>query len=335
MKFRGMFRNVSRADAKSNGRRLVFLPNRGYHVDALATTIPMLRTACVSYGFCLTNRQRARDDANVALKRLNESPLLLKDLKESAGQGDVWVLSLDASAQKRNLIEMLRSRGVTTIGVQEGCRPSFERRYKFVDEVLVWGRHAASRFEERSTIVGSPRLEKLQSKAQRSVVKKSSNIAVINFKLLPTECADSRTKAWLDAALRAVARCGMQPLISKHFFSAEVPPQVKIYEGSIEDVLLRARVLISRPSTTIYESMVLGCQPFLFPFEEDALCEFHNPLGAFPICWNAEQLLGSMSDYLAEKATYRRSDFLSNVFDHRPREPAGDRMAEAIMARLR
>ncbi len=334
MKLHGLPLFLRKAPPPPVTRRVVFVPNRRYTVDALATAIPGLQEADISYGFCLEKHRPDYESARSSIEQLNEIPFSLRELRETAGKGDVWVFSLDGSARRRTAIKALRARGVTTLGVQEGCRPSYSNRYRFVDEVLVWGSYAAGMFEGRSTIVGSPRLEELSRQARRASGGTHRDVAVINFKHPSADGYESRVRNWLGAALDAIARSGMRPLVSKHYYSADVPGHVDVYEGPIEDALLQSGVLISRPSTTVFEAMILGRQPFVFPLEDDALCEFHDPRGAFPVCWNAEQLSAALRDHMAGKSSYRHSEFLDGIVDIRPEHAAGDRMAEAILARL-
>ena len=334
MKLLGLLGKRRENTASAVSPRVVFVPNQGYTADALAAATPMLRKAGVSYGFCLEKGRPDYDDARSAIERLGETPHTMKELRHAAGHGDVWVFSLDMPAKRRRVIELLRSRGVVTIGVQEGCRPSLRDRYRYVDRVLVWGRYAARMFEDTSTIVGSPRLERLQREARPLSGVAESDVAVINLKGSVGPGYESRVQVWLTAAIDAVTRCGLRPIVSKHFHSADTPHDLEVNDGPVEEAVLNARVLISRPSTTVYEAMVLGRQPLLFPLEDDPLCEFHNPHGAFPICWNAAQLAGGLNDYLSGEAGFSHGAFLSEVFDHNPQEPAGDRMALAILDSL-
>ncbi len=334
MRLRGLHGNLQGTSALSTTRRVVFVPSLGYTVDAFAAAIPRLRSEGVSYNFCLQHGRPGYHEARSAIERLNETPHNLKDLRGTTREGDVWLFSHDLSPKRRELIETLRSHGVATLGLQEGCRPAMGNKYRAVDHVLVWGRQAESRFEGKSTIVGSPRLEKLQSQAELSSGQKSEDVAVINLKIPEAGDYESRTKVWLDAALSAVTSCGLRPLVSKHFFSTTVPTHLDVFEGPIEEALILSRVLISRPSTTVFEAMVLGRQPFLFPFEDDRLCEFHDPCGAFPICWNAKQLSRSLRAHLAGKSAFDHTQFLSDVFDHKPEKPAGNRLADALLAML-
>ena len=330
----GLRRNRRKSNTQPVARRIVFVPTQGYTVDALAAALPALRTAGVCYGFGLEKGQTDRVDASSAIKRLGETPHWMRELRSGASRGDVWVFSLDVSPNRRRAIEFLRSLGVATIGVQEGCRPSMRDRYRSVDHVLVWGGYAARMFEGRSTIVGSPRLEGLQRQARPLSGATESDTAVINLKGAIWPGYESRVRDWLAAAIDAVTRCGLRPIISRHFHSPEAPSHLRVFDGPIEEAVRNARVLISRPSTTVYEAMVLGRQPFLFPIEDDPLCEFHNPRGAFPICWNAGQLGNSLNEYLADKVQFDHNEFLGEVFDHNPQEAAGDRMARAILNRL-
>ena len=66
-----------------------------------------------------------------------------------------------------------------------------------------------------------------------------------------------------------------------------------------------ATVLISQPSTAVFEAMAAGKPVVLFPAGNEALMEFSDPKGAFEIARDPAELSTMLRTALAGKDSYR------------------------------
>ncbi len=108
-------------------------------------------------------------------------------------------------------------------------------------------------------------------------------------------------KYWLTSAMRACEKVGIPSMLSarpSNRAAASVPIE------SIDTLLDKASVLVTRPSTVAYEAMARGTPVVLFPMRGEPLAEFEQPMGAFEVTWDVDALPDLISSALRARDGY-------------------------------
>jgi len=108
------------------------------------------------------------------------------------------------------------------------------------------------------------------------------------------------------------------------------PSGVDVSSENIETLIQKNAVLISRPSSTIYQALMAGRQPFLFLTGAETLYEFSAPMGAFPTAQTKGALQRQLRDWVDGTSTYASKRFLSYHVSIDPKQPAALRIARAL-----
>lgn len=309
--------------------QIVFVPARAIHVRIMHAILPFLAGTDYEVLFCTMSRFEAAQTAKRVMLELDIDHHEFEPLLAAARPGDVWVFDLGKGHRPQAAIKELASRGITTVGIQEGCRPTLHDRYQCFDHVLVWGPRAQARFGQKAKIVGSPRLEMLRDQMRKHSPAAERNLAVINNKFRGPLEEGPTADQWLKSVLHALEGSGLQPVVSNHIWTTSNIGHRAVSDEPIEQLILKSKLLITRPSSLVYEALVLQSQPILFPLEDDPLCEFCEPFGAFPICWTGQ----SLSDQIRQRPWSSKpvcSKFMSTNVDFSSAGSSGERMAKVI-----
>jgi hypothetical protein len=92
-------------------------------------------------------------------------------------------------------------------------------------------------------------------------------------------------------------------------------------------------LLITRPSTTIYQAVAMGVPMVHFPTGGEDIVEFAEPLGAYETAQSGEQLVELVKAALAAPADWRDHSraFLERHVDVDPAKPSIERIADALL----
>jgi hypothetical protein len=265
---------------------------------------------------------RALTDAGLAARPL-------EGLTPRVAPRDVVVLANDwVPAPLLEAIAHMRQAGAHLIGVVEGCRYALPGQYDRVDQILAWGPSAVRSFKKRVHVVGSPMIERTY---RRRPSFDAPAFALINYKF--THHRQAGREGWIRSVIAACDAVGVPYRISRHPADRLGGQDLPIEPGDIENVIMRASVLISRPSTAIYQAIAAGVPVVHFPTDYEELEEFAEPLGAYETAHSADELPQLIAQSLAARDRYhvQRGRFLERHVSMIPGRPAGDRMARVLL----
>lgn len=222
----------------------------------------------------------------------------------------------------------LRDKGVTLWGQIEGCRFAEPHRYQLVDRILGWGPSCQTHFSQPVDVVGSPAIE---AAWQTQPKFEAPPVAVINYKF--TYGLTAGREAWIAAVLSACQKVGLRCLISRHPADRQVVADLPLADEEFRDLIPRAALLITRPSTVVYESLAAGKPVVLFPTGGEWLGEFAESEGAFTVAPSAEALPDLIRQALANPlGTRDRSQaFMERHISIDPRHCATERICGALL----
>ena len=307
--------------------RLVFIVQTPNHLGIL----DLIRPACEAAGLKpevwlvtgLPESARAREAIEQRGLPLRNAAKKLEVLQA----GDVAIFFLVSWMRDQDRIASLLGRGVRLLQLSEGCRFNFPGLTHPDVPFLGWG--PSARVAGRQLrIVGSPVSE---AAPRGPALAARPAKALINVKFRGHEPARA---TWLDEVLGACTDAGLTPVFSGHpvlcdGFDVEFDPR------PVAQLCAELPVVISRPSTVIYEALVAGAQPFLMPTRGEGQVEFADPRGAFPIALTGAELTGQLRRWQAAQGGYDPAPFLEAHVDIDPNRPAAQRIVREVQAELR
>ncbi len=277
--------------------------------------------------FAVPAMKRHRAQAKPVLDELGLEWLSLMELKEQLRAKDIVVVGTkQAPPHFPDAIKSIQEMGVRVVGVVDGCRFAIPNRYEGVDRILVWGQSGKEAYKERARVVGSPVLE-----ATRKVTgRQSTQTAVINFKFMDKHRINGQANAWLNSVLDVCRACNLTPIVSKHPSAPKVADGVEVSSDPIEALLEQHNILISRFSTTVYQALISGAQPFIYSLKNDRMVEFQEPHGAFTLSYDAEALQASLQNWQQGNTRFSPDAFLNRHLSKLEDIPATHRIAEEL-----
>ncbi len=301
-----------------------FVHNRA-HVEIFAGAARLLADAGRRVRFAGSPTLATFEAARAEAARLGFPPVALDDLAAGAAPGDLLCLANDwGPAPLRRALPRLRARGVRLIGVVEGCRFARPMHYRRVDEILCWGPSGPDLLPRPCRIVGSPVIERARAAGRGGEVR-----AVINYKF--AYGVEDLDFAWGRAAEDAALAIDPGVVFSVHPASRPPQPSANVTKAPIRDLLSEAAVLISRPSTVVYQALAAGVPVLLFPTPEEDPGEFADPAGAFETARAAPDLLARAEAFAAApRFPAAAAAFLARHVSFDPARSADQRIAAAL-----
>jgi hypothetical protein len=184
-------------------------------------------------------------------------------------------------------------------------------------------------------IVGSPVLERI---AEKRWQPEHPPFALINYKYLRRKyfsSSDQRYRAdWVREAIDASVAAGFRPIVSAHPANkTPPPPDVAVSSEEFRDILPRAAVLVSGPSTTVFEALVMGVPTVVYPHDGEYLGEIGEPEGAFEIVRDRADLSSAIRRAVAlhGERVAARQRFLASHVSIDPSRSADERIAAALL----
>jgi hypothetical protein len=280
--------------------RFFFIVNNRNHVRIFAPIVHRLVELSVPCIITDIERESGDRGARRALAAAGLSSIGLEALKKQIGRRDVLVVANDFYPNEViATMDLSGRRGALRIGVVEGCRFMQSDRYRRVDHLLAWSASCREAFTIPVHVVGSPIVEE----AQRSSGESSTvEFVVINFKHPGPTLRDQQD--WLLHATAACRAIAIPFQISVHP-SYLLPAGFAAATQKFQDLMTKASVLISQPSTVVFEAMAIGKPTVLFPSLNEPLVEFADPKGAFEIARDPVDLPTMLRTALAGKDNYR------------------------------
>jgi hypothetical protein len=313
-------------------RRCFFVVHNKNHLTIYSQFAPALAAAGLELHYTTIGSHR---HVQKAVDALNASKVAFGDInhiRRHATRADVVIVGMDFGPKRLvRFLKAMRRRGVPTLGVVDGARFLQPKCYKNVDELLCWGPSGLSVGARRTTIVGSPMIERA---AQVKTSKSGLPRALVNYKFSGT-LQDSGF-VWGAAAIAAAQAIDPNYVLSTHPNSRGVPDSVRVSHAPFDQLLKEASVVITSASTVIYEALAAGVAVIYFPMPDEDPVEFGTPMGAFTTAQSASELLEHARAFAADP---RYPDEGANAFlaahvSVDGARPAKERIAERILAVL-
>lgn len=304
-------------------RRIWFVAHNRNHVRLFADAADLLAGDGHRVAFADLELFYGNEGASQEVRSRGRDSRPFAEVARRAGAGDKIVVANDWGPPPlvAGLVAAVE-RGALLIGLVEGAKAAEPRRYRLVHRMLALGPASARLFDVPTDIVGSPILDQAFASA---AVSAEPRFAVINDKFV-YDARDLRA-AWLNAAQSACMACGLAPLVSPHPSGAAVST-----ESEFAALIRRAALLVTRPSTVVFEAMALGKPVVLFPVAGEPLYEFADAGPALETCDDAGALEAGVRRALAAAPAHRERcrTFLEDHVAYDPREPAAARIAAAV-----
>ena len=308
--------------------RFFFIVNNRNHVRILTPIVRRLAELSLPCIIADIERESGDRGARRELAAMGLSSVSLDELKDEIGRSDALIVANDFYPDAViETMELAGRRGTLRIGIVEGCRFVRPERYRRVDHLLAWSAACHDAFEIPVHAVGSPIIEEAW---RRPASFATPEYAVINYKI-PGHTAEER-QAWIEQATAACQAVGLPFQISSH---PSVPPPAgyALAREEFRDLMPNASVLISQPSTVVFEAMAAGKPVVLFPAGDEGLVEFAEPMGAYDIARGSEDLVAMLRTALAGKDSYRDGcrAFFEHHVDIDPQIGAVERIVQTVI----
>lgn len=310
----------------SRPQRFYFIAHNRNHVRLFADAAAILSDEGHRCGFVTLEEVHLGEGASAEIAARRLASATWTAAEPSFAPGDVLVVGNDwAPKPLRALLDRRRERAIFAVGYIDGCRITDPVKYRRVDHVLGWGPSSLDLFPVPVTVVGHPLIEPW---ARAPPHFAEPPFAIVNYKF--TYGWKAGREEWMSAVLGACRQAEIGVRISRHPSDPDDP--LRLPNDPMHDLLREGSVLVTRPSTTIYEAMAAGKPVVFFAHDED-LGEFAEPMGAFEAAPTpANELPRLIRQALDGRLTYRTRSraFLERHVSIDPRQPAPLRIARAL-----
>jgi len=297
------------------------------HLRMYSGAVDQLRSEGFDCRFVNLDDEFTLKSAGPALQAAGQSSIPLTVAKEELEAGDILVVSNDWVPPA--LVELLNSRkqrGIVAVGCIDGCRFAKDNNYRNVDHVLGWGPSCLKHYPQTGIVVGSPEIESMWQDRPRFAVPP---FAAVNYKF--TYHRQGGRDHWTDIVTKACEEVGIASRLSRHPADTSAAA-LKLKSEELSDLLRDCSLLISRPSTAIYQAQAAGKPVVFLPMPKEELVEFAEPMGAYETPKSVPDLARMIRQALAERSSYRER--CRAFFEHHvsidPKRPATERMAAAL-----
>ena len=263
----------------------------------------------------------------LAADGLSSIPLVAAETELQAG--DILVAANDWTPDRLvALLDRRKQRGIVAVGCIEGCRFAKENHYLNVDHVLGWGPSCLEHYPKSGVIVGSPEVEAAwQSRPQFS----EPPFAAVNYKFVYER--NVGREQWTRVVMKACAAAGVAARFSRHPADKGADP-LDLHTEEMPDLLRNASLVITRPSTVVYQACAAGKPVVFLPTYDEELVEFSEPMGAYERPKSSAELVQMIRQALDERESYRERcrAFFERHVSIDPKQSAAERMAAALRA---
>ena len=300
--------------------KFLFFPHVPYHVTTFFSVINELNSCDVSivYADHLKHYGSKKIKESIIKKMADEkniraipyTPQLLWKEKP-----DVLVVMNDWGGWPKRAVEDAKKMRILTVGHMEGPEDYYdthlddgypgEKRplYKKVDYVFLLGKYDEQYCKNLKTVlIGSPRFDNFFNYSiNRS--KSKEKLVGINCNFSYGLYADVANR-WIDDVISVVKSKYFNYQISQHIGDNTNLKGLNVYTGSLYELIEESTVFISRFSTAIIESLLMGIPVIYYnPHKEDQ-DTYLNPMGAFPKPTNKKELGDAIDDILGNKSKW-------------------------------
>ena len=224
-------------------------------------------------------------------------------------------------------------------GISDFLRRDFDEPralpYRRCDYVFLAGEDDEKYFDDRKTfVIGLPIVEKLASKAPQFP---DTPLAVLNVNFTFGSLEAARGP-FILAAMKAFNDAGIDWVITQHPMDGSDLSAFPVSRKTQYELIDESTVFVSRFATGIIEALASGKPAIYFNPHGEKVEKFTEPLGAFPIATNAEELADAIRTILADVQAgvdfrARAAAFLKRHAAYRLDDrPTTERFADAAVA---
>lgn len=300
---------------------IVFMPHKDYHVwtmgliaeELLKHNISVCMIDLTDYYRDEGSREKAKEFPNIPFldyKLLRDDYLDFKTL--------ICMNDWDKRFTRPEVLKAKKA-GKITIGIVEGIQDFFDldtkqdrQTYKSVEYVFLTGEHDRQFFKQsidKTHIIGVPRLLPL---LKEEVFFPEKKLAIINMNFSYNVLTD-KAEYWLKSAIEGCKKAKIDYIITQHPADNTDLSKYNVTSLDMYETIRQGSIVISRFSSTIIEALAMG-KPVVYhnPHEEKAL-KFQDPLGAYSISFNSDELAQAIEYELGLNTDYRKR---ANKFLH-------------------
>ena len=232
----------------------------------------------------------------------------------------ILVVSIDWVPQAQVMISNSKKRGIIIVGIVDGIEDfddedyDYKRKpYKSVDYVLLMGKDDRSGLtsnRRKSTVVGLPKLAGMY-KEQVFFPKQDKVLINVNFTYGTHE---EERESWLKSIIDICDDLNLKYIISQHHADNGILNDEIVSDIEVYNEIRQCSLVISRFSTIIIESLVLGKPVIYFNPHNESVSIYKKPLGAYAVANNETELKIEIRQQLKEKHNVRMNanEFLIN-----------------------
>jgi len=277
--------------------KIVFVPHNGYHTRTFLNVCHYLRDQEAIF----LNVDRFRGEGVGRLLTgtgYTVYPYSVWSIQRI--KPDAIVVMNDWGSWPAHAVREGKRRGIPTISHVEGAQDYLDTHlfhlnkghkrnpYQHAEYVFLLGEYDKKFIKHLNAfITGSPRFDELSKIRKRSFPEEITVGINCNFSYgLYEEIA----KEWVKEVVDACAKLNFKYYISQHIADQTDLSAFQIYNGSMYDMINDSSIFVSRFSTGILESLVMG-RPVIYHNPHGEMQEtFQHPMGAFPITRNRDDL---------------------------------------------
>ena len=308
-------------------RTVFFVPHNRNNVRLLAEAAEILTRRGIGCLFAHLDGLKSGGVARPELEARGLRYIDFAELEQAIRPRDMLVTGNDYAPQFfRRFIDSINFEMVRVVGYIGGARLLQPHRFVRADYILAMGPAALRQRYQPTYVVGSPVIERAIKNA--GARHPEGLFVLVNFK---GDIDDPSDRDSLEAVTAACAELGLACVISVHptmFAKVEMPNKSA---ADFAQLLPDAMVLVTRPSTTVYEAVACGIPVVLFPLVSP-MVEFDRPEGAFKPTSSRHDLVEDIRAAIRSRPTYFEQGmrFLNANLSIDPEIPAAQRIADAL-----
>jgi len=302
--------------------KVLLIPHTAYHVINLAYLIQPLKE--LGHECLFVSIENVYEYKEGVTTKLNSLKLDFVDFSENIIEEqnpNAIIVMNDWEKNANKLVRKAKLLRIPTIGIIEGVQDFFDTHYfhlrverirhpyMWVEFPFLMGEYDRKFIiNDNAVVTGHMRFEPLwkinPEFPEEPLVIINSNFTYGRY--------TSEQKMWIEQTVSACKELNINYAISVHHADKMDFTGYNVYKGSLVEAIKAGSVLISRFSTTLIESMIMG-KPVVFHNPHGEIVDtFQDPMGAFDITYSKEDLVNALSKVLQYKGNYteKHSKFL-------------------------
>jgi len=304
---------------KTRQPSIVFLLQKDYHLETLAPVLRHLATrniAChvVDLSSHCGDRFLRSKAVELDIPLIGLSPFML-----GLYAPKVIVALNDWDPSVRAIFGAAQAAGIKTAAIVEGIQDYWDAdinrdrgAYRMADAVLLPGSFDKRYFSDSNQeihVCGLPRIAEMRSSPPLQLPSIPRVLINSNFSYgVLVEHRDT----WLTQAVEACEQAGLDWVISRHPADLGTLHQDKVTPETFDAATRNSTVVVQRFASGILEGLAYGRQVIYFNPHAEQVDKFKDPMGAYPIAENTQELTRLLENAsgLAELHRHAWPDFL-------------------------